>query len=652
MYNDKSIRLLILFTVIVAATCFANDKILKSNPDAYYLDPDEIRPIVLNDLIKVVELNSRPYAPFEKIDSKEIRLLDGCFAIRQLDGSVAGYYYFASVIPGPLPTIAEILKAAVESGENRYNAVTEGGLRDNPEEMFRRYFPYQLTTVNAFVGVGGSTVGYDRGPGVPYFVLDLWFAKEAAVSYFGNDNVEFKGLVYFPNGFAYEYAAGGKSILIPYPDGRLDPDSIVTRESAESNEAFYKRRKADDIYLTPWVQEWKERLANNSTQGKLIKDSLSGYDIEGLGPWYYLNQRYYEDQTPGGHRDKKWVNGWAYPSNNQNPPNYPLLIERGIFENRQYNLFGTCGSIALASCLAHKEGCTRNPLLNKNSCELTLVPGYGGGSYKYPPMRRLEKNLITFTNNERPCNYAAYMALLTGAIYQHLSGFSFFNRGQGSLTGGNMTFEAAVAACDSAIRDFGCSASSGYDARFLSVSSPSDIICYIDYNNPVGLNRYEDGYYHTYLVVGYDGYADNMDTLANVHVWDWRNGSWPNSVGSNIMPYSGFVDTYAMTVAKPQNSTDSYVGLLVASKTNRNAIVKWRNDPGTEYYIAYYNLLNAADGNHPVNNKPIRPTASRDDTGYLFKLPKNVNPEDVVLEVRLKNGKTAVYSIPMEAEEQ
>ncbi|UCH77633.1 MAG: hypothetical protein JSU81_07830 [Candidatus Coatesbacteria bacterium] len=97
---------------------------LKSDPGNYYLDPDEIRPIVRDSLETTIKMGARvENSNFSRVEVLDVRLVPGQLPMYTIDGHLGGYLYIAYALPGPLPTFEEIINRARENYDEIYEYI-------------------------------------------------------------------------------------------------------------------------------------------------------------------------------------------------------------------------------------------------------------------------------------------------------------------------------------------------------------------------------------------------------------------------------------------------------------------------------------------------------------------------------------------------
>lgn len=253
--------LAIFFTLTSAAVAWA----MKSDPDNYYLDPEEIRPIVRDDIEGTVMLWKRAQGPkgvYGKIKEFDVRLLNGQIPLYTIDGEVAAYIYIAYVVPGPLPSIEEIItKAKKISGARddfmRNRERTGASLR----EFYREHFPYGNNCVFALYGVNEHCTSAIKKQGLPKIIYSLKKAEDAARDYYGSNEFEYVKFIFCSKKQGYEFTNGRQNIIIPtyWRSGTVDPQDIVTRDEVDANIEDY-RLPIEWETVESWAEFWKRKF--------------------------------------------------------------------------------------------------------------------------------------------------------------------------------------------------------------------------------------------------------------------------------------------------------------------------------------------------------------------------------------------------------
>ncbi len=162
---------------------------LKSDPDNYYLDPDEIRPIIRLNLEHDFETELRRLSsPFYGAEVFDVRLIPGQVPVYTIDGYLAGYLYVACVLPGELPTYADII-AKPDYYDGACNFV--------------------------FVGVNGRCPECKGGFGLPALIKNQKLAESVARTYYGDNAFQLSRYIYRSYIDGYEFTDGRENIIVP-----------------------------------------------------------------------------------------------------------------------------------------------------------------------------------------------------------------------------------------------------------------------------------------------------------------------------------------------------------------------------------------------------------------------------------------------------
>jgi hypothetical protein len=248
-----------------------NVRAMRSDPENYYLDPEEIRPIVRDDVEGTVMLWKRAQGPkgvYGKIKKFDVRLLDGQIPLYTIDGEVAAYIYIAYVVPGPLPAIDEIITKAKKISDARDDSMrnrerTGASLR----EFYREHFPYANNCVFALYGVNEHCTSGIEKQGLPKIIYSLKKAEDAARDYYGSGDFEYVGFVFCSKKQGYEFTDGRRNIIVPtyWRSGIIYPEDIVTRDEVEANIDDY-RVPVDWDRVDKWVERWVRKFKEHGIE--------------------------------------------------------------------------------------------------------------------------------------------------------------------------------------------------------------------------------------------------------------------------------------------------------------------------------------------------------------------------------------------------
>jgi hypothetical protein len=259
--------LAIFFTLTSAAVGSA----MKSDPDNYYLDPEEARYYATDLIIKKLTVHEGfvdPYILEAKLTERDIRLLAGRIPLYDIDGGVAAYIYLAYFGRGPLPTIDEIVKKAREVSDDRKEVIrnekTHGfSLYDFDEQNF----PYANLCASALIGISKECDKRDGWHGLPYIITHQKEAEDAACVYFGTSGFELvKYLFLTTSVYGYEFTDGSKNIIVPLDlrSGRVHDYNILDREEIEADGGYEYTFDAERALR--WVELKKRRFTEHGTE--------------------------------------------------------------------------------------------------------------------------------------------------------------------------------------------------------------------------------------------------------------------------------------------------------------------------------------------------------------------------------------------------
>lgn len=231
-----------LTTVLILATAaFAGE--MKSDPANYYLDPEEIRPIV-RDSLEGVALHSKEMGErLRHIEAFDVRLIDGQIPVYSVSGEVLMYIYIAYVLPGPLPTLDDVLNS--DYGE------PHPGLH-----------PYEISCAYAIVGATPKVTSWVEAVGVPEFITCLPEARKAAAARFGSNAFDLARILVWPGSAGYEFSASNINIVVPFDSlsGMIFKDRVLTRDEMDREIEKYEFT-TDENKARKWVETWERRLA-------------------------------------------------------------------------------------------------------------------------------------------------------------------------------------------------------------------------------------------------------------------------------------------------------------------------------------------------------------------------------------------------------
>ena len=487
----KAILIIVAASLIFVTAALAGE--MKSDPDNYYLDPEEIRPYVRDSIEATILLNSKAKGTtFGGEDNFDVRLIPGQLPLYTIDGRVAAYLYIAYAFPGPLPTFEEITAGAHEAYPAIKQHIWSVNREENRGEFYGRVFPYNIKCAYEIVGVTDRWPRKTSTCGIPEIIMYRREAEEAAEDFYGTRDYEFVRYIYCSKLNGYEFSGAGENILVPFDTltGEVLTDSVIRMLEVETD--------IDEYVYTPnavgverYFGKWEDRLRDPpaESRGTDATNSPVNAEVQMYGSWCYLHQQYYDA------RDFVWrdnsVYGWK--ENVDSYGGYPLLKRRVPgFDPDQDALFGMCWAIAAASNFAYLEGTVNGPHLWKYEKEGDLVKGIDAGKeYPYPHRRLLCKSLYTPAPGlpPYPNSFAAYMAWLAGAIYQRYDEHSFFCRDQYIINGTKISLPELAQICANMIEDFS-SAENYYSvwSKTLLPERTNDLVDLICANNPFVIN--------------------------------------------------------------------------------------------------------------------------------------------------------------------
>jgi len=248
---------------LTATVAFAGE--MKSDPANYYLDPEEIRPIIRDSLEVIVLLSSKSGATFGGVTDFDVRLIPRQIPLYTIDGHVAAYLYIAYAVPGPLPTFEEITASAREAYPAIKEYIWSMDRKENRSEFYGRVFPYRITCAYEIVGV---TEQWPRGPstcGIPEMIMYRREAEDAAREFYGADDYEFVRYVYCSKLNGYEFTKAGENILVPFDTLTKEvlTDGVVRMSEVERNIVEYTYTPGP-AGVKEYFRKWEHRLNNRN----------------------------------------------------------------------------------------------------------------------------------------------------------------------------------------------------------------------------------------------------------------------------------------------------------------------------------------------------------------------------------------------------
>ncbi len=257
----------IIYVVALAATALGAAGALatetKSDPDNYYLDPEEIRPAVRAELEALLPSWTIKNSAFDHLTAFDVRLLEGQIPLCTIEGDVAAYVYIAYVSPGPLPTLEEIVGNA-RAGMEVYSDYKESKFRCEPFDLkgtFGERYPYEFTCAHAIVGVNEKWPYDEYCAKIPTIILRRPAAEDAARGYYGSDDFEFVRYVLGSLSQGYEFTNGRTDIIVPVDRfGTIGEDKIKTRVDVDARLEEYVR-KPEPEHVESYFGMWQKQLA-------------------------------------------------------------------------------------------------------------------------------------------------------------------------------------------------------------------------------------------------------------------------------------------------------------------------------------------------------------------------------------------------------
>lgn len=264
--NRRIVGLAAVF--ILAAAAFAGE--MKSDPANYYLDPEEIRPYVLEELKGFLPSWMGKGHPFGHLTAFDVRLVEGQLPLYTIEGDVAAYIYIAYVVPGPLPTLEDIVGNA-RAGMEVYADFDESHFRAEPFDLigaFAERYPYEFTCVHAIVGVNEEWPYGEYCAHVPTIILRRPAGEDAARNYYGSDGFKFVRYIYCSNLQGYEFTDGETDIVVPVDRfGTVDEDLIKTRADIDTRlEEYIRKTEPENVKM--YFRKWEYFLSAESGLGR------------------------------------------------------------------------------------------------------------------------------------------------------------------------------------------------------------------------------------------------------------------------------------------------------------------------------------------------------------------------------------------------
>lgn len=257
----------LLFILISPAVAPA----MKSDPDNYYLEPEDAR-FYATDLITSELTVHKGFEDLEgiyaKIKESDIRLLDGRIPLYDIDGDVAAYIYLAYFGPGPLPTIDEAVNKAREVSDDRKEVIRNQETSGvSLYEFDEQYFPYGNLCASALIGISKKCNTRRGGRGLPYIIISQKEAEDAARVFYGSSDFELvRYLLLGTAVYGYEFTDGNKNIIVPLDalSGRVHAYNILDREEIKADNGY--RYNFDAERARKWIELKKRRFAEHGIE--------------------------------------------------------------------------------------------------------------------------------------------------------------------------------------------------------------------------------------------------------------------------------------------------------------------------------------------------------------------------------------------------
>lgn len=258
-------------TLLFFSTFAANAVAMKSDPDKYYLDPEEIRHYVRDRITGTVMLKKRAgghEGRYANINEPDVRLLNGQIPLYGIDNDIVAYIYLAYVVPRPLPTIDEVIKKAREISDARKEVIRNqetSGI--SLPEFDAQHFPYGYLCAYALIGINERCTTGKDALGLPRYILSQKEAEDAARVYYGSSEFELVKYIFAATIHGYEFTDGSKNIIVPLHtlSGHVYADEILTRGEIEADINEY-RYTFDPERARKWVEKWKRRLTEHGIE--------------------------------------------------------------------------------------------------------------------------------------------------------------------------------------------------------------------------------------------------------------------------------------------------------------------------------------------------------------------------------------------------
>lgn len=244
---------------------------MKSDPDNYYLEPEDARFYAKDMITDTVMLHTRfadPEGSNAKINESDVRLLDGRIPLYGIDGDVVAYIYLAYFGPRPLPTIDEVVNKAREVSNGRKEALRNQETSGvSLYEFDEQYFPYGNLCAHALIGISEKCITRRDNLGLPYIIISQKEAEDAACVFYGSSDFELVRYLSLGTAvYGYEFTDGGRNIIVPLDTftGHVHAYNILDPEEIKADNGY--RYTFDAERARKWIELWKRRLAEHGIE--------------------------------------------------------------------------------------------------------------------------------------------------------------------------------------------------------------------------------------------------------------------------------------------------------------------------------------------------------------------------------------------------
>ncbi len=255
--EDETMRAIkYILAAAVAAGVGAADA-MKSDPANYYLDPEEIRPIVRDELESLLPTWIGKDHLLLPPTASGVRLVESQIPMYTVGGDVTAYVYIGYTGKEPVPTFEEIEREAW-IGVRVYELADLGGMfavNVDFKRLLEEHYPYAVTCAYGIIGVNDLWPSSEYCAGIPQIIVFRPKAEDAAAIYFRTRDVEFVRYIYCSALQGYEYSYAGENIIVPYDRGTVDVTGIIERTELEKKADEYVwpiRAGAPESYFGLW----------------------------------------------------------------------------------------------------------------------------------------------------------------------------------------------------------------------------------------------------------------------------------------------------------------------------------------------------------------------------------------------------------------